>query len=456
MAVFCKVHSIKERLDKRINYAITADKTKTLVDKIEYATDVNKTEQAMFSSAINCDSVDTAYSEMDEVKRRYRKTDGVIGYTFIQSFSPEEKLTPEQAHGIGIRLAEEFFGERFQVVVGTHLDKAHLHNHFVINSVSFIDGKKYLNKLHYLDELRAINDRLCAEYGLSVIVPYTKAGTENYSDWKDRKSGVTPRNDIMRNDIDACIQRSLTFSDFVSQMSRLGYSIRYGPNIKYMTICAPGAERSRRVYKLGYEYTEEAMRRRISDNTPEQVAQAIRNTLAVNDKHQGSPLPRVTRVKWNGRRRSQKKLKGLQARYYRILYTLGMIRNQPRTNTNRSMYFTLYDQIRQFDSYVRQMKLLSTCNVKNMEELSMLRESSSGELTALITERRTLYRHPDNAVGGLKTEIDRLSARITELRRIVRDCDAIKARSAETVQRIRVVDQQNNLHKHKNAGVRER
>ncbi|HWR18192.1 MAG TPA: relaxase/mobilization nuclease domain-containing protein, partial [Clostridia bacterium] len=141
MAICAKIHSIKARLDERINYAITADKTQTLIDKIDYAINENKTERALYASVVNCDSVETAFYEMNEVKDYYRKTDNVIGYTFIQSFSPNEMITPEQAHEIGVRLAQDFFGDRFQVVVGTHLDKAHLHNHFVINSVSFIDGK---------------------------------------------------------------------------------------------------------------------------------------------------------------------------------------------------------------------------------------------------------------------------------------------------------------------------
>jgi hypothetical protein len=371
-------------------------------------------------------------------------------------------ITPVQAHDIGVRLAQEFFGERFQVVVGTHIDKAHLHNHFVINSVSFIDGKKYLNKLHYLNDIRTISDRLCAERGLSIVIPRKKNSTEPYRDWKDRANGIPPRNDIMRVDIDACIRQSLSFEDFIFNLKKLGYSIpRYGPNVKHMSIRASGAERARRLDDLNKtcggedKYTEEAIRRRIAENTPEMVAQAIQATRSLVEKESEPASLKFVRVKWNGKRRTHKKLKGLQARYYRMLYTFGMIRQRPRSQTNRAMYFSLYDQLRQFDGYIRQMKLLSSCNVKTVDELSALRESSCSEITALIAKRRTLYRHPDNADGGLKVEIDKLTVRIAELRRIVRDCEAIEARSTATIDRLHEAEQQKSSHKHKSVGVHE-
>ena len=460
MAICAKIHSVKVRLDERINYAITADKSNSLVDKIEYAVNGEKTDRALYSSVINSDSVETAYKEMKETKDRHRKNDGVLGYTFIQSFSPEENVTPEQVHEIGVQLAQEFFGARFQVVVGTHIDKAHLHNHFVINSVSFVDGNKYLSKLHYLNDIRALSDKLCAERGLSIVIPKTKNGTEPYVYWKDRENGVPNRNDTMRADIDDCIRLSLTFENFITNLRRLGYSIaRYGPNIKHISICAPGADRARRLDTLNKKYggenkyTEEAIRRRIAENTPELVAQAIQKVRTVREKDHEPPAPKLVHVKWNGRRRSQKKLKGLQARYYRILYTLGMIRSRPRMQANRSMYFSLYDQLRQFNGYVRQMQLLTSYNIKTVAELSALRDTSNSEVSALITERRALYRHPGNGDGGLKEQIDQITARIAELRRIVRDCDAIEARSTMTSQRIQEAEKQKLEQKYKNTGL---
>lgn len=168
-----KIIAIRDRLDKRINYAVNGEKT-TLDAGITYATNPEKTEQHFFTSALNCESCETAYAEMQVTKRRFGKLGGVVGYHFIQSFAPGE-VTPEQAHRIGVEFAERLFGKRYEAVIGTHLDKAHLHNHVVVNSVSFVDGKKYHSSPgSYYFDVRGVSDALCRENDLSVIAPQGK------------------------------------------------------------------------------------------------------------------------------------------------------------------------------------------------------------------------------------------------------------------------------------------
>ena len=116
-----KIIAIRDRLDKRVNYAANGDKT-SLNAGIEYAVDSDKTEQPQFVTTLNCSNAATAYAEMQATKSRFGKKGGVVGYHFIQSFAPGE-VTPEQAHAIGVALAQRLFGERYEVVVGTHLDK---------------------------------------------------------------------------------------------------------------------------------------------------------------------------------------------------------------------------------------------------------------------------------------------------------------------------------------------
>lgn len=111
---------------------------------------------------------------MQATKQRFGKLGGVVGYHFIQSFAPGE-VTPEQAHTIGVVFARRLFGDRYEVVIGTHLDKAHLHNHVVVNSVSFVDGKKYHSSPgSYYFEVRSTSDTLCRENDLSTITPQGK------------------------------------------------------------------------------------------------------------------------------------------------------------------------------------------------------------------------------------------------------------------------------------------
>ncbi len=126
-----------------------ADMTETqgLTDVIEYAVNSNKTEMQYYVSALNCSTL-TARNEMMAVKKRYGKEDGIVVFHGYQSFA-EGEVTPDMAHEIGVRLAEELWGERFQVLIATHLDKAnHIHNHFVLNSVSFLDGRRYKGFTH--------------------------------------------------------------------------------------------------------------------------------------------------------------------------------------------------------------------------------------------------------------------------------------------------------------------
>ena len=124
-----KVFAIRVRLDDRVKYVTNGEKT-TLDASIAYAVNPEKTEQNFFVSTLNCNSPETAFAKMTETKQDFGKTGGVLGYHFIQSFAPGE-VTPEQAHAIGVEFSRQLFGTDFEVVIGTHLDKHHLHNHIV-------------------------------------------------------------------------------------------------------------------------------------------------------------------------------------------------------------------------------------------------------------------------------------------------------------------------------------
>ena len=203
-----KIIAIRDRLDKRVNYAVNGEKT-TLDAGITYAANPEKTEQHFFTSAINCESCETAFAEMQATKRRFGKLGGVVGYHFIQSFAPGE-VTPEQAHAIGVAFAQRLFGERYEVVVGTHLDKAHLHNHVVVNSVSFVDGKKYHSSPgSYYFEVRSTSDTLCRENDLSTITPQGKG--KHYAEWKAENTGKLTIRSIIRGDIDSIIGEAYTY-----------------------------------------------------------------------------------------------------------------------------------------------------------------------------------------------------------------------------------------------------
>ena len=173
-----RIWSISGRLDYVINYVQNPEKTdgskyytdtelQALQDVIDYTENPSKTEERLYVTGINV-SPDIARDQMVMTKQQYGKMDKILAYHGYQSFLPGE-VTPDQAHQIGIELARRLWGDRFQILVTTHLDKDHLHNHFCLNSVSFTDGYKFRggSKAYWI--MRAESDKICAEYGLSVI-----------------------------------------------------------------------------------------------------------------------------------------------------------------------------------------------------------------------------------------------------------------------------------------------
>lgn len=160
------------RLDRSIEYvkdrAKTTKSAGSLEEAIDYALNREKTEQTIFEDAIGC-TCENAYVDMVKTKERFHKKEGVQGYHLVQSFA-EGEVSPELAHLIGQELAEQLLKGQYEVVITTHLNTKHYHNHLVWNSVSMVDGRKYhSNAKSYFTEVRQISDQLCRKYGLSVI-----------------------------------------------------------------------------------------------------------------------------------------------------------------------------------------------------------------------------------------------------------------------------------------------
>lgn len=223
-----KIWAIKKRLDHVIEYTTNPSKTSKekyseLHNVIEYATASYKTEEQLYVSALNC-SKENSYQDMMRVKKKWRKQDGILGFHAFQSFA-EGEVTPEQAHQIGVQLAEELWGDRFQVVVSTHLNTNHIHNHFCLNSVSFVDGKKYYDNHASYALMRETSDRLCEENNLSVIKEKKTKANIDYT--KFYKSQVTKStySETVKDDIDYAIEQAYSYNDFLSLMHKMDYIV---------------------------------------------------------------------------------------------------------------------------------------------------------------------------------------------------------------------------------------
>mgnify|MGYP002232922638 CR=1 FL=1 len=179
------------------------------------------------------------------------KQTGVVALHTYQSFR-EGEVTPEQCHEIGVALARKVWGKRFQVLVATHMNTDNLHNHFVINSVSYVDGKKYEQRRSQYAEFRETSDKLCREYGLSVL--------------EQPKAKEPARYARMREAIDQACEDASTAEDFHRALYRQGYIFSSDPNRRYATIRARDGGRAVRLYRLGEEYDLPAIDDRLRGN----------------------------------------------------------------------------------------------------------------------------------------------------------------------------------------------
>ena len=196
-------------------------------------------------SGISCDG-ENSFTEFLTTKQAYRKTSGINFYHYVQSFSPDENITPQEVHTVAREFAERAWPGH-EILVATHCDADHLHSHFVINSVGFQNGKKLRQNPNTLIELRAINDEICAAHGLSVLPPYEKSGTKmSTREYRAALKGESWKFKLMA-DISAAMNRSGSKQDFIFEMERYGYQVRWTDERKYITFTCPNKMKCRDV-----------------------------------------------------------------------------------------------------------------------------------------------------------------------------------------------------------------
>ena len=235
-----------------------------LASVLKYIVNEQKTDAKTYVSGLNC-FPDTAAAEMNAVKKHFGKTGGRVAYHAYQSFAPGE-VTPAQAHQIGVQLANELWGERFQVVIATHLDRGHLHNHFVLNSVSFGDGKRFHPDAAFLHRLRDVSDRLCREYGLSIIEHPQQGATRHHGEIAAEKRGAPTWRSLIQSDIDHAIAVSQTEQQFFHALKAMGYAYKTGQDL---SVRPPGKERFFRLKRnLGEQYSMSEIRKRLGRSLP--------------------------------------------------------------------------------------------------------------------------------------------------------------------------------------------
>ena len=406
---------------------------------VEYTADQIKTEKCHYVSGINCIPSD-AKNRFMRTKKKFGKTGGRTCYHGYQSFKAGE-VDADTAHKIGVTLAKELWGDRFEVVVATHLNTDHYHNHFVVNSVSFMDGMKYYNFKSDYQRMREVSDRLCREHKLSVIRDPQGKG-KNYAQWSAEKNGKPTYQSITKADIDRAIMASTTMRDFYRVMEQMGYQLKLhtksGSLLKHPVAIPPGGTKGVRLDRLGYDYTLDGITDRILQNMRKQV-----------------PFPEVEKqnrgkYRYRGSFRKYPKATGFRALYLYYCYLLKIIVKKPASV--KKVPASLREDIVKLDWISAQTRFLGANKIETAQDLQSKQTEIQTQIEKLTQQRRDLrialkraQRQDDPAqVDALKAQIATLSAKVRKHRKEVKLCDDIAQRSGVVKENMEQIIRQQN------------
>ena len=424
--------AVRRNLGGVLDYAANPEKS-DLMSLLRYATQQRKTTvqeegtpMKQLVTGIHCAPA-TACQEMQAVKKRFGKEKGVIAYHGYQSFAPGE-CTPELAHEIGVKLARQLWGDRYQVLVATHLDRGnHLHSHFVINTVSFVDGKKFYRSGRDYRAMREASDALCREYGLSVLENPQPGKNQHYAEHQAEQQGKPTWRSLIKRDVDAALRQSMTERQFFYALQKMSYEVKVGADI---SVRPKGKEQFFRLGRnLGENYTPAGIRRQLLEQS--------------RPEREYRPQPR--KVKFHGQMKPARRATGFRALYYHYCYLLGIFpRNKRRLP--RRVSPALREELLRGERFSQEVRLLSQYKIDTMEQLEAHQGKVEDDLKALLSQRAALYRQfrsvavqsdPERK-DWVKQEISTLTGQIKKLRKKVALCEDIAQRSEKMRENLRM------------------
>ena len=420
-----KIWPVRDSLKRVMDYASDPEKTTDdLASVIMYAMSGSKTvsenEKACYVTGVNC-FAETALEEMLNVQNHFGKTGGNVAYHCYQSFKPGE-VTPEQCHQLGVELARRMWGDKYQVLVATHLDRDHLHNHLVVCSVSFLDGKKFNDNKGAYSRLRRLSDEICRENGLSVIEkPQGKTPRQIHF---AEKNGDPTRYNLMREAIDTAVSLSTNMPTFISLMKQQGYIISYSYTRKYPTIRSVNSQKAVRLYRLGEDYELDRIAQRVNANDYEAAA------LNRERLHMDMKPPKHKRIHVSGTKRTVRKISGIYGLYLHYLYLLGY---RPKKK-HRPLSPEMREACRMCDKYSECAKLMARYHLHTEADVKTFIATSKQFMDVLSRDRdkirNRLRRATDPVIiDELKAERDRLSKEITGIRNELKTAEFTLERS---------------------------
>ena len=416
-----KIWDVKSHLSQLIAYVANVEKTiekfddETLKALITYGIDDLKTEERKLVTPINC-TVDNAPTEMARLNSMSKSKSDTVAYHAYQSFARGE-VDAETAHQIGIKLANELWGDKdFLVVVATHVNTGTIHTHFAIGATSR-DFVRYNDCTTTYLKMREVSDRLCLEYGLSVIKNPQRGKSRHIGEIKAEQEGRLTKRDIIRRDMDIAIKHSLRIQEFYNLFQSLGYTLEWRG--QYLRIRPDNSTKFFRMDKLGEGYTYEDVQQRIKDNL-------LNRRIIPYAPYKPKEKP-----------------KGLVALYIHYCYLLGELPKQKPNN--REAYAVIKEDVRRARMYNEEAKLLGKYNINTAEELSSFTEGLSNKFKELAYKRAKLRNklrrmHDTETMQPIKDEISELSSQMAELRKQMKLCEDIAARSGVIERVVNTID----------------
>ena len=406
MAVI-KIKNIKSNLQAVINYGKNGDKT----------------ENGILVSSVNC-SIETAYEEMALTKKFFHKENNVLGYHIIQSFKGNE-VSPKLANQIGKELAEELWGDKYQVVICTHINKENVHNHMILNSVSFIDGIKYHNSKAQIAFLKETSDSLCLNYGLS-IVDTPKANKEKEFRQKniDYFNHTDEKMQRIITDIDNAIKSAKKYSDFKLILKSKGYE-NIKDSGKYLSLKTPYYSRNVRINRaFGEKYSVEGIKERIYGYIKEDLPPVQNYKSKYYKKIYTGPKINKFLLKTSSFYRL----------YVHYLYFFGIL---PAKNEYKELSPDYYKQKRKNNMIIEEINFLARHSFSSIAEITEYNENLENKLPELKGKRELLWKNHKSAdtnkkdeilkdINALTEEIDKIQAQKNACNRIVARYEEIK------------------------------
>ena len=417
---------VKGSLNDVVKYAENPDKTtnpnfldRALADSLKYVSNDEKTDKQLFITGINCPAV-RAYEQMMATKKRYGKLGGNVAYHGYQSFRSGE-VTPEEAHRIGIETAKRMWGDEYEIVVTTHLNTDNLHNHIVLNSVSFKTGRKFENHVSDHIKLREISDKVCKEYSKSVLeeAPFYKSSKKEY--WVHKNGGMTHR-DILRKDVDEAISQSKDLVQFRNILVGMGYEFVREISKVHPSVKARGWKRAVRIDSLGDDYTTPAISRRIKEAM--QLARSFGGSYSYRRK------PHTPLMEMEYQLRRVKYMDTLEAAFYLITELLKPMKDKPQ-NYRPPLSPLMRHELVRFERYKKQMKLMNENDIHTDTDLDAYIEKTRNDLNGLTDKRNKADNLRRRAVtqqdkDSYSEQRKRLTAEIAPLREKLRLAEGIK------------------------------